>query len=98
MLGWPSEVQGGCMVRILAPLTLLLMPLPAAAKLGVPLTPLFATPAPPAMLPHDFELPDGPPWPELGATPSMAYNGWLASTKFMGYNNETLYYNIIDQQ
>jgi alpha-galactosidase len=44
-----------------------------------------------------FALPDGPPWPELAATPNMAYNGWLASTEFMGYNNETLYYNLVDQ-
>ena len=42
-------------------------------------------------------LPVGPPWPELGATPIMAYNGWLASTEFMGYNNETLYYKLVDQ-
>ena len=25
-------------------------------------------------------LPDGPPWPELQATPTMGYNGWLAAT------------------
>jgi hypothetical protein len=42
-------------------------------------------------------MPDGPPWPELGATPMLAYNGWLASTEFMGYNNETLYYKLVDR-
>ena len=46
---------------------------------------------------HLGDLPDGPPWPELGATPMLAYNGWLASTEFMGYNNETLYYKLVDQ-
>ena len=46
---------------------------------------------------HIGDLPDGPPWPELGATPMLAYNGWLASTEFMGFNNETLYYKLVDQ-
>jgi hypothetical protein len=27
----------------------------------------------------------------------LAYNGWLASTEFMGYNNETLYYKLVDR-
>ena len=44
-------------------------------------------------------LPDAPPWPELQATPTMGYNGWLSAT--MGHEpgarNQTLYYNIADK-
>jgi hypothetical protein len=79
-------------------MALALLVTPAAAKLGVP--PRSATSSVddrPRPIKSTFDLPDGPPWPELGATPIMAYNGWLASTAFMGYNNETLYYNIVDQ-
>ena len=52
---------------------------------------------PPLQARHSGASADGPPWPELGATPMLAYNGWLASTEFMGYNNETLYYKLVDQ-
>ena len=38
-------------------------------------------------------LPDAPPWPNLQATPTMGYNGWLSAT--MGHEpgarNQTLY-------
>ena len=45
------------------------------------------------------QLPAGPPWPELQATPTMGYNGWLAAT--MGHEpdakNQSLYYRIADE-
>ena len=43
-------------------------------------------------------LPDAPPWPELQATPTLGYNGWLATThggKVLA--NQTLYYKIADK-
>jgi len=44
-------------------------------------------------------LPVGPPWPELQATPTMGYNGWLAATTGSepGAGNQTLYYRIADK-
>ena len=41
-----------------------------------------------------------PPWPELAATPPMAWNGWLPATRNLlpGYsNNETMYYAAADR-
>ena len=43
-------------------------------------------------------LPAGPPWPELQATPTLGYNGWLATTDGGKVNaNQTLYYRIADK-
>lgn len=44
-------------------------------------------------------LPVRPPWPELQATPTMGYNGWLAATTSNepGARNQSLYYNIVDR-
>jgi alpha-galactosidase len=43
-------------------------------------------------------LPVAPPWPELQATPTMGYNGWLATTNGgKDHANQTLYYRIADK-
>jgi alpha-galactosidase len=46
-----------------------------------------------------LHLPDAPPWPELAATPTMGYNGWLAATTSdqFGAKNQTIYYRIADR-
>jgi hypothetical protein len=45
-----------------------------------------------------LRLPDAPPWPELQATPTLGYNGWLATTNGgKVHANQTLYYRIADK-
>ena len=45
-----------------------------------------------------LQLPDAPPWPELQATPTLGYNGWLTTTNGgKVHANQTLYYRIADK-
>eukprot|EP00038_Savillea_parva_P011640 m.199004 g.199004 ORF g.199004 m.199004 type:complete len:525 (-) comp20636_c0_seq1:131-1705(-) len=48
---------------------------------------------------NNIRLPDAPPWPELQATPTMGYNGWLAAAmgNETGARNESLYYRLADE-
>ena len=75
---------GWCFVVLPLALSLLLHTLSVCAMLGVPKwNERDYIKSPPQVHRGPLVLPDGPPWPELAATPMMAYNGWLASTEFM---------------